>query len=72
MVAGSARVFSVTIRVMPELPWMKAWPWLVASLAFFVLQATVAWWFVYLSEVCLLVAVVLFFVSLSRNRRHVP
>ena len=51
---------------------MKAWPWLVASLAFFVLQVTVAWGFVYLSEVCLLVAVVLFFVSLSRNRRHVP
>jgi hypothetical protein len=57
---------------MPERSWMKAWPWLVASLAFFVLQVTVAWGFVYLSEVCLLVAVVLFFVNLARNRRHVP
>jgi hypothetical protein len=47
---------------------------LVASLAFFVLRATVArwWWLAYLSEICLLVAVVLFFVNLARNRRHVP
>ena len=52
---------------------MKAWLWLVASVAFFVLSAaTAAWWFAYLAEVCLLVAVVLFFVRLSRNRRHVP
>jgi uncharacterized membrane protein len=74
MTAGSARVFSVTIGVMPERSWVKAWPWLVASVAFFVLGATVGWWwFMWISTtICLLVAAVLFLVSLSRVRRHVP